>query len=161
MRSEWTTGRSAYLAVPEPSSPSTIGKTGPRPTNVHLGSGGPEPSQAGQHPSGGTPSGEPPAWTRPRSDPRVRTRDNYILRLGPANPGLPGSQSDAAAARRHGSRSREAKVSGVRGYPRGQLSHTDDPARTPPPWNCPNRRPRLIDTGWRLPPFVGCFRSTP
>ena len=113
MRSEWTTGRSAYLDVPKPPSPSTIGKTGPRQMNIHLGTGGPEPSQAGQHPSGGTPSGEPPAWTGPRSDPRVRTRDNYILRLGPANPGLPGSQCNAAAARRHGSRSREANFRSV------------------------------------------------
>ena len=40
-------------------------------------------------------------------------------------------------------------------------SSQDDPARTPPSWNCLNRSTRLIDTGWRLPPFVGCFRSTP
>jgi hypothetical protein len=75
LRSEWTTGRSAYLDVPKLPSPSTIGKTGPRQMNIHLGTGGPEPSQAGQHPSGGTPSGETPAWTRPRSDPRVGTKE--------------------------------------------------------------------------------------
>ena len=76
-------------------------------------------------------------------------------------PGGPGFQSDAAVARRHGSRNREARCSGMRGYPRGQLHHTDDPARTPPLPEPPDRRPRLIDTGRRLPPFVGCFRLTP
>ena len=145
LRSEWTTGRSAYLAVPDASSPSTIGKTGPSPTNVHLGTGGPEPSQAGQHPSGGTPSGEPPAWTGPRSDPRVRTRDSSIHRLGPVNPGLPGSQSNAAAARRHGSRSREANSQEC--VDTHGASSQDDPARTPPSWNCLNRCTRLIDRG--------------
>ena len=48
--SEWTTGRSAYLAVPEASSPSTIGKTGPRPTNLHLGTGGPSPVKRANFP---------------------------------------------------------------------------------------------------------------
>jgi hypothetical protein len=40
-------------------------------------------------------------------------------------------------------------------------SSQDDPARTPPSWNCLNRSTRLFDTGGRLPPFVGCFRLTP
>lgn len=74
-----------------------------------------------------------PAWTGPRSDPRVRTRDSSIHRLGPANPGLPGSQSNAAAARRHGSRSRVAS-SQERVDTHGASSQ-DDPARTPPSWN--------------------------
>jgi hypothetical protein len=113
-----------------------------------------EPTSPGRNSPRGT-----PAWTRPRSDPRVRTRDYYILRLGPANPGLPGSQSNAAAARRHGSRSREANSQEC--VDTHGASSQDDPARTPPSWNCLNRSTRLFDTGWRLPPFVGCFRSTP
>jgi len=86
-----------------------------------------------------------PAWTGPRSDPRVRTRDISIHRLGPVNPGLPGSQSNAVAARRHGSRSRVAS-SQERVDTHGASSQ-DDPARTPPSWNRLNRCTRLIDTG--------------
>ena len=159
MRSEWTTGRSAHLAVPEPSSPSTIGKTGPRPTNVHLETGGPSPVKRANIPRAELPQGNPRRGQGP-----ARTHESgrgiiYILRLGPANPGLPGSQSNAAAARRHGSRSRVA--SSQECVDTHGASSQDDPARTPPSWNCLNRSTRLIDMGWRLPPFVGCFRSTP
>ena len=59
MRSEWTTGRSAYLDVPKPSSPSTIGKTGPRPMNVHLGTGGPSPVKRANIPRAELPQGKP------------------------------------------------------------------------------------------------------
>ena len=59
LRSEWTTGRSAYLDVPKPSSPSTIGKTGPRPMNVHLGTGGPSPVKRANIPRAELPQGNP------------------------------------------------------------------------------------------------------
>jgi hypothetical protein len=144
LRSEWTTGRSAYLAVPDASSPPTIGKTGPYPTNVHLGTGARAQSSGPTSPGRNSLRGTP-AWTGPRSDPRVRTRDSSIHRLGPVNPGLPGSQSNAAAARRHGSRSRVAS-SQERVDTHGASSQ-DDPARTPPSWIRLNRCTRLIDTG--------------
>ena len=62
--------------------------------------------------------------------PTNQDKDSPIHRLGPANPGLPGSQSNAAAARRHGSRSRVAS-SQERVDTHGASSQ-DDPARTPP-----------------------------
>jgi hypothetical protein len=65
LRSEWTTGRSAYLAVPEASSPSTIGKTGPYPTNVHLGTGGPSPVKRANFPRSELPQGIPGADRAP------------------------------------------------------------------------------------------------
>jgi hypothetical protein len=65
LRSEWTTGRSAYPDVPKPSSPSTIGKTGPRPMNVHLGTGGPSPVKRANIPRAELPQGNPGVDTAP------------------------------------------------------------------------------------------------
>ena len=164
LRSEADNGRPAYPAVPDPPSPSTIGKTGPGPTcwrHHTTRNGGPEPAKQATIPRAVLPQRDPPARTVSRSGSTSQPRDSPTLDSDRPPPGKPGSQSDAVAARRHGSRSREAKVSGTRGYPRGQLPHTDDPARTPPFPELPDRRPRLIDTGRRLPPFVGCFRLTP
>ena len=144
LRSEWTTGRSAYLAVPDASSPSTIGKTDPT-RRTYISERGARAQSSGPTSPGRNSLRGTPAWTGPRSDPRVRTRDISIHRLGPVNPGLPGSQSNAVAARRHGSRSRVA--SSQECVDTHGASSQDDPARTPPSWNRLNRCTRLIDTG--------------
>ena len=164
LRSGADNGRPAYPAVPDPPSPSTIGKTGPGPTcwrHHTTRNGGPEPAKQATTPRAALPPRDPRRGLCLAQGPRAHQGTVLPHDSDRPPPGGPGFQSDAAVARRHGSRNREAKCSGVRGYPRGQLHHTDDPARTPPLPEPPDRRPRLIDTGWRLPPFVGCFRSTP
>jgi hypothetical protein len=164
LRSGADNGRPAYPAVPDSPSPRLSARPDPARragATTRLGTGA--PSSQSRPPSLGRCSlhGTPRRGLCLALGPRVHQGTILPHDSDRPPPGEPGFQSDAAAARRHGSRSREAKVSGMRGYPRGQLHHTDDPARTPPLPELPDRRPRLIDTGWRLPPFVGCFRLTP
>jgi hypothetical protein len=128
---------------------------------TRLGTGDPEPAKQATTPRAALSSRDPRRGLCLAQGPRAHQGTVISHDSDRSPPGIPGFQSDAAAARRHGSRNREAKRSGMSGYPRGQLPHTDDPARTPPLPELPDRRPRLIDTGRRLPPFVGCFRLTP
>ena len=73
----------------------------------------------------------------------------------------PGSQSNAAAARHHRAGGGRREFRDCVGIPRA-CSRTRTTRRgNHLSRNRPTRRPRLIDSGWRLPPFVGCFRSTP
>ena len=127
-------GNPAYPAVPDLPGPSTIGKTGPGPTcwtQRTTRNRGPEPVKQVTVPGRCSHLRDPPAWAVPRSGLRVNQGTALPSDSDRPPPWRPGSQSDADAARRHGSRSREARVPGTRGYPRGQLPHTDYPARTP------------------------------
>ena len=148
----------AYLALRLSARPDPARRAG---ATTRLGTGDPEPAKQATTPRAALSSRDPRRGLCLAQGPRAHQGTVLPHDSDRPPPGGPGFQSDAAAARRHGSRNREANVSGMRGYPRGQLHHTDDPARTPPLPEPPDRRPRLIDTGWRLPPFVGCFRLTP
>ena len=119
---------------------------------VHLGTGGPSPVKRANIPRAELPQGTPRRGQGPARTHESRRGITLSSDSDRPTPGLPGSQSNAAAARRHGSRSREAKSQEC--VDTHGASSQDDPARTPPSWNCLNRSTRLIDTGWRLPPFV-------
>ena len=161
---EWTTGGQrtqlylTYLALRLSARPDSARRAG---ATTRLGTGDPEPAKQATTPRAALSSRDPRRGLCLAQGPRAHQGTVISHDSDRSPPGIPGFQSDAAAARRHGSRNREAKCSGMSGYPRGQLPHTDDPARTPPFPGLPDRRPRLIDTGRRLPPFVGCFRLTP
>ncbi len=155
-------GRPAYPAVPDPPSPSTIGKTGPGPTCWNqrtTRNGGPEPVKQATIPA---PSTGPPGADSASLGVHESTKGHfYPFDSDRPPPGRPGSQSDAAAARRHGSRRREAKVSGLRGYPRGQLQHTDDLARTLPFPELPDSTPKAYRHGLETTTLRRLLRSTP
>jgi hypothetical protein len=144
------------------SSPSTIGSR-PDPARragkMHGSERGPRARKAGHHPTGGARSTGPPgAEGAPLG---VHESESTKGHLYPSDsdrlpPERPGSQSDAAAARRYGAGTGRREFRDCVGT-HGACSRTRHHLSR----NCPTRRPRLIDPGRRLPPFVGCFRSTP
>jgi hypothetical protein len=166
LRSEWTTWRLAY--------PSCTGAYPAHRPQAHdrtlpnvlerctTRNGGPEPAKWATTSRAVLPRRDPPAMTVPCSGPTSQLKGHlYPFDSDRLPPGRPGSQSDAAAARRYGA------GAGGREFPdcvgtHGASSSTRTTRRGHHlSRNCPTRRPRLIDSGRRLPPFVGCFRSTP
>ena len=100
--------------------------------NARLRTGGPSPQRG--PPSHGRCSlnGTPRRGRCPARGPRVNQGTPLPFRLGPATSRATWLPVLCRSCTTLWSRSREAKVSGLRGHPRGQLPYTDDPARTPP-----------------------------
>ena len=166
MRSEWTTWRPPYPSCTRRrSSPTTIGSDRTLPdvrSKRTTRNGGPEPAKRATNPRAVLPQWDPSARkvlrSGPTSQPKGRPNPSDSDRLPPERPG---SQSDAAAARHHGAGGGRREYRECVYSPRA-CSRTRTTRRgTHLSRNYPTRRPRLIDSGWRLPPFVGCFRSTP
>jgi hypothetical protein len=170
LRSEWTTWRSPYPSCTRGlSSPTTIGFDRTLPdvrSRCTTRNGGPKPAKRATNPRAVPPQRDPPARKVPRSGPTSQPKG----RLNPLDsdrlpPKQPGSQSDAAAARRIGAGGGRREYRECAGNPwdrsrtwtsrRGnRLSrhHSHDSDSTPKAY-------RLgLETTTRP---VGCFRSTP
>ena len=134
------------LARPDPARRTYISERGARAQSS-------EPTSPGRNSLRGT-----PAWTRPRSDPRVRTR--IALSTDSDRP-TPDYLALSLMPQPHDAMGAGVGWQALRSVwiPTGPALRTT--RRGHHPWNCLNRCTRLIDTGWRLPPFVGCFQSTP
>ncbi len=139
-----------------------------RATKTHDSERGPRARKAGHQPTGAAPAtgltgaegaqlGVYESTTKGRLNPADSDR-----RLPPDHPG---SQSDAAAARRMGAGDGRREDRECASEPRGPLPHEDVPARklllSVPLTTTPTRRPRLIDSDsmWRLPPDLSSASS--
>ncbi len=129
MRSEWTTWRPPY-----PSCTRTLSKpndyrlqTGPCPTcgqDARLGMGAPSPPSGPLTHGWCSRKGTPRRGRCPARGPRVSPRDAYPSDSDRLPPELPGSQSDASAARRMGSGGWRREYREWSGDPRDR-SHMD------------------------------------
>ena len=134
MGSEWTTWRPPCLSCTRTlSSPTTLAQTGPCPTgsqNARLGKGAPSPQSGPPTHGRCSRNGTPLRGRCPARGPRVNPKG----RLNPADserplpPDHPGSQSDAAAARRIGAGGGRREYRECAGDPR-DCSHTWTPRR--------------------------------
>jgi hypothetical protein len=163
LRSEWTTWRPPYPScIWILSSPTTIGSDRTLPdvrSKRTTRNGGPEPAKRATDPRAVLPQWDPSAWKVPRSGPtsQPKGRSTLSTRTGtlPGYLAEAGSQSDATAARRIGAGGGRRQCRECAGDPRDR-SHMDTRRGIPPlPAllnTTPIRRPRLIDSEWRLPP---------